>query len=134
MSSNHVHRDVPQTAATETPPGPFLAVIGALSGGLAATACCIVPLALFGLGIGGAWIGTLTALAPYQPLFLGVAALSIGYGYWRMRRDRASTCATDGACARPLSRTFMSIALGAALVLVAAAIGFDIVAPALLGL
>ena len=29
--------------------------------------CCVVPLALFALGVSGAWIANLTQLAPYQP-------------------------------------------------------------------
>ncbi len=39
-----------------------LIAAGGILGALAASSCCIVPLVLFGLGIGGAWIGNLTAL------------------------------------------------------------------------
>ena len=49
---------------------------GGLLGALAASSCCIVPLVLFTLGVGGAWIGNLTALAPYQLLFV---ALTLGF-------------------------------------------------------
>ncbi|MEP2283461.1 MAG: mercuric transporter MerT family protein [Nitratireductor sp.] len=132
MSSKQAHHDMAQLEATGARPGSFWAAVGALSGATAATACCIVPLALFMLGIGGAWIGRLTALAPYQPLFLGVAALSLGYGYWRMRRDRR--CGLDEACARPVPRKFLNAAFATALALVAAALAFDVFAPALLGL
>lgn len=38
----------------------------ALGAGVAASACCTIPLALVSLGIGGAWIGSLTALEPYR--------------------------------------------------------------------
>src|SRR5260370_15646676 len=51
-----------------------LIAAGGILGALAASSCCIVPLVLFGLGIGGAWIGNLTALAPYQPLFVAGTA------------------------------------------------------------
>src|SRR5258708_16920370 len=47
-----------------------LVAAGGILGALAASSCCIVPLILFSLGIGGAWIGNLTALAPYKPLFV----------------------------------------------------------------
>src|SRR5215467_13430664 len=40
-----------------------LAAAGGILGALAASSCCIVPLALFTLGTSGAWIGNLTALA-----------------------------------------------------------------------
>src|SRR5208337_1086739 len=46
------------------------------------SSCCIVPLLLFGLGVSGAWIGTLTRLAPYQPIFVAVTLGCLGYGYW----------------------------------------------------
>lgn len=46
---------------------------GALfAGGLAAilaSTCCLGPLVLVALGFSGAWIGNLTVLEPYRPLF-----------------------------------------------------------------
>ncbi|MCB1719999.1 MAG: mercury transporter MerT, partial [Candidatus Competibacteraceae bacterium] len=33
---------------------------GGILAALAASTCCIIPLALFSLGVGGAWIGKLT--------------------------------------------------------------------------
>lgn len=44
-----------------------LVAAGGVLGALAAASCCIIPLILFSLGIGGAWIGNLTALAPTSP-------------------------------------------------------------------
>ena len=40
---------------------------------LGASSCCVLPLAFFALGVSGAWIGNLTALAPYQPFFVAAA-------------------------------------------------------------
>jgi len=43
-------------------------LITSVGGGLraaAASSCCILPLALFTVGISGAWIANLTALEPY---------------------------------------------------------------------
>ncbi|MGH8032740.1 MAG: mercuric transporter MerT family protein, partial [Luteimonas sp.] len=64
-------------------------VTGGILGALAASSCCIVPLVLFSAGIGGAWIGNLTALTPYKPLFVAGTAGFLGYGfylvYWRRR-------------------------------------------------
>ncbi|MGH6793486.1 MAG: mercuric transporter MerT family protein, partial [Methyloceanibacter sp.] len=100
---------------------------------LAASSCCIVPLALFSLGIGGAWIGNLTALAPYQPIFititLGFLAAGFYLVYLRPKRD----CAAGKACARPLTRRVVKTSLWTATALVAAALAFPYVAPALLG-
>jgi len=42
-----------------------LAAAGGILGALAASSCCIVSLALFTLGISGAWIGNL--ISPRRP-------------------------------------------------------------------
>ncbi|SJM33667.1 mercuric transporter MerT family protein [Mesorhizobium delmotii] len=109
-----------------------LVAIGGIFGALAASSCCIVPLVLFSLGVGGAWIGNLTALAPYKPLFVAGTTGVLGYGfylvYWKPRR----VCAEDAACARPIPNRLVQIALWTATVLVAAAFAFDYVAPLLL--
>jgi len=82
--------------------------------------CCIVPLILFSLGIGGAWIGNLTALAPYKPIFVAGTAGLLGYGfylvYWKPRR----ACAEGAACARPISNRLVQFALWMATALVIA--------------
>jgi mercuric ion transport protein len=75
----------------------LLAAGGAVSA-LAASTCCIAPLALVSVGVSGAWIGGLTALAPYQPLFVAVAVTSIGTGFWLVYRRTPTECAA-GACA-----------------------------------
>ena len=109
-----------------------LAAAGGILGALAASSCCIVPLALFTLGISGAWIGNLTALAPYQPIFVAVTAGCLGIGYYLVYRQPKTACA-DGSCARPLPRQGVKAVLWAATVLVLAAVAFDYLAPVLLG-
>jgi mercuric ion transport protein len=121
-----------RAAIVRTPAG--LAAVGGLLGALAASSCCIVPLALFALGISGAWIGDLTALEPYQPLFLVIAAGSLGVGHYRVYRSRNVDCAEGAACARSLPSRLVSSVLWAATFLVVAAAAFPYVAPALLGI
>jgi mercuric ion transport protein len=106
---------------------------GGILGAVASSSCCIVPLVLFSLGIGGAWIGNLTALAPYQPVFLALTIGLLGYGYWLVYRRPRVACAGDAVCARPLSDRIVKLSLWIATVLVGAAIAFPYVAPALLG-
>jgi mercuric ion transport protein len=94
--------------------GSVLAAVGASS-------CCVLPLALALAGISGAWIGGLTALSPYQPAFLGLGALAVGSGFWRVYRRKRSAC--DGPrCGTPGSRrwTKTGLWLAAGLLLVAA--------------
>ena len=43
-------------------------VAGALAA-IGASVCCVGPLVLLALGIGGAWIANLTALEPLRPWF-----------------------------------------------------------------
>jgi len=106
---------------------------GGLLSALAAMSCCALPLALFALGAGGAWIGNLTALAPYQPLFLLAAVGSIGLGLYRAYGRRRAECAGTGACAQPRRGRLVKTALWLASAMVAAAVAFDVLAPTLLG-
>jgi mercuric ion transport protein len=109
-----------------------LAVVGGLLGAVAASSCCLAPLALFGLGISGAWIGNLTALEPYQPIFLAVAIGLLGVGHYQVYRRPKVACSDAAACARPLPSRLVRLALWTATLLVVAAIAFPYVAPALL--
>ena len=106
-----------------------LLVTGALIGALAASSCRILPVVLFSLGIGGAWIGNLTQLAPYKPYFVVATAGLLGTGYWLVGRSARAACAEDDTCARPLPNRLVKIVLVAATVIVLAAIGFDYIAP-----
>jgi mercuric ion transport protein len=108
----------------------LLAAGGAVSA-LVASTCCIVPLALVSVGISGAWIGSLTALAAYQPLFLAIAVASLGAGFWFVYRPASAVCATGNGSTRTGRRFLTSVLwvkgilwLGATLV--ALAIGVEV--------
>ena len=107
--------------------------MGGLFGALAASSCCVLPLVLFSLGIGGAWLGNLTALAPYQWIFVTITLAFLAAGFYLVYRRPAVACADGEACARPLPNRLIKIALWVATALVAAAMMFPFVAPALLG-
>ncbi len=69
----------------------------AIGAAVAASACCTIPLGLVTLGIGGAWISGLTALAPYRWIFVTVALGALGYaGYneWQLSRRPDCDCET----------------------------------------
>ena len=106
-----------------------LMVAGGLLGALAASFCCILPLTLFCLGVSGAWIGNFTRLAPYQPWFIAATMAFLGYGYWLVYRSSQVACADGEVCARPLPNRIVKAALILATILVAAALGFDLIAP-----
>jgi mercuric ion transport protein len=106
-----------------------LVAAGGVFGALAASSCCIVPLALFGLGISGAWIGNLTQLAPYQPYFIAATVACLGGGYWLRYRASRIACADGDVCARPLPNRIVKTGLVLATTLVIAALAFDFLAP-----
>ena len=110
-----------------------LIAAGGLFGAIGASSCCILPLVLFSLGVGGAWIGNLTALAPYQPIFIVITLGFLGYGFYAVYWKPKKACADGAACARPLPNRVVKTALWTATVLVAVAIVFPYVAPWLLG-
>jgi len=112
--------------------GQTLMAAGGLLGALAASSCCILPVALFSLGISGAWIGNFTQLALYQPYFLAATLVFLGSGYWLVHRASKRACADGEACARPLPNRLVKAALIVATILVVAALGFDFLAPLLL--
>lgn len=102
---------------------PRLLALGGILGALGAASCCFIPFALFLAGVSGAWIGNLTALESYQPIFAGVSLAFIAYGGWRLRRKREIACA-DGYCATPQSDRIAKIGLWTAATLVVLAVGF----------
>ncbi len=109
-----------------------IAAAGGLLGAIAASSCCVAPLALFSLGVSGVWIGNLAALAPYQPIFVIITLGFLGYGYYLVYRKPKAAHAENQACARQSPRRTVKIALWAATVLVAAAMAFPYYAPLLL--
>lgn len=105
-----------------------LIATGGMLGAVLASSCCIGPLALLTLGVSGAWIGNLAALAPYQPLFLAATAGFLGWGFWTVYRKPKVVCEEGGYCASPTSDRVLKVALWAALSLALAAIGVDLFA------
>ena len=67
---------------------------------IGASVCCVGPLVLLALGIGGAWVGSLTAFEPYRPLFIGLTLLFLGLGFRKLYLV-PQVCAPGTACADP---------------------------------
>lgn len=69
----------------------------AISAAIGASVCCTIPLLLVSIGVGGTWIGSLTALAPYRWIFVTVAVGALayaGYNEWRLSRRPDCDCET----------------------------------------
>lgn len=64
---------------------------------IGASVCCVGPLVLLMLGISGAWIGRLTALEPYRPIFAGLTLLFLALAFRNLYLARRA-CAVNDAC------------------------------------
>ncbi|MFC6673505.1 mercuric transporter MerT family protein [Marinobacterium aestuariivivens] len=69
---------------------------------IGASVCCVGPLVLLALGIGGTWIGTLTAMEPYRPFFIVLTLLFLGLAFHKLYLV-PQACTPGAACA--ISRT-----------------------------
>src|SRR5260370_14990322 len=101
------------------------------AGGLAAllaSPCCLGPLVLVALGVSGAWIGNLTVLEPYRPIFIGAALVTLFFARRRIFRP-ASACKPGEVCAIPQVRTAYKLIFWIVVVLVLIALGFPYVLP-----
>ena len=101
---------------------------GGLAAAALASSCCILPLALVSLGLGGVWVGKLTALAPYQPVFLAAAAALIGTGLWRAYRKPAF-CVPGSLCGKPAATRTTKIVLWTGAFVAASAASVNVVVP-----
>ena len=67
---------------------------------IGASLCCVAPLLLVSLGLGGAWLATLTQLEPLRPVFAILALVLLALAWHRLYR-RAVVCVPGQACADP---------------------------------
>lgn len=72
-------------------------IAGALAA-IGASVCCVGPLVLLALGIGGTWIGSLTAMEPYRPFFVGLTLLFLGLAFRKLYLV-PKVCAPGTPCA-----------------------------------
>jgi mercuric ion transport protein len=112
---------------TQTQGGRGALVTGGIAAILAST-CCLGPLVLVMLGVSGAWIGSLAALEPYRPVFIGVAVLALAFAWRRIYRPVAD-CRPGEVCAVPQVRTTYRVLFWVVAALVAIALVFPYLAP-----
>ena len=93
-------------------------LVGSILAAIGASICCVGPLVLLALGVSGAWIGSLTALEPYRPIFIGLTLLFLGLAFYRLYLARP-VCTPGSACANPrmLKRQRLTFWMVAVLVL-----------------
>lgn len=112
-------------------PRPRTGRLPLIAGGAAAilaSACCLGPLVLVVLGLGGAWVGQLAGLAPYRPIFIGVSVVAMFFAWHQIFRP-AQDCQPDGVCAAPDVKTAYKAVFWAVSILILLALVFPYLLP-----
>jgi mercuric ion transport protein len=75
-------------------------LVAGVLGAIGASVCCVGPLVLLTLGIGGAWVGNLTAFEPYRPYLMVATLVFLGVAFRRLYLV-PPVCEPGKACAEP---------------------------------
>lgn len=100
---------------------------------LGASTCCVLPLVLVSVGVGGAWVAQLRELERFQWIFIALALAAFGFAFYRLYLRPAIACAPGTACALPATRRRQRIAFWVTLVSAKALVLSPFYAPYLLG-
>ena len=104
------------------------ALVASVLAAIGASVCCVGPLVLLALGIGGTWVGSLTAMEPYRPIFIGLTLLFLGLAFRRLYLVPPS-CALGASCADPLTLRRQRLTFWLVAVLLAGLIALAWLAP-----
>jgi len=91
-------------------------LVAGILAAIGASVCCVGPLVLLTLGVGGAWIGNLTAFEPYRPLFIGLTLLFLALAFRKLYLV-PQACAPGTPCADPRATKRQRLALWSVAVL-----------------
>lgn len=77
------------------------ALMAAGTSGLFASACCIGPLVLAAIGLGGVSASVVAVFEPLRPAFIVIALAALGFAGWKIYRRPVAECELGTACAQP---------------------------------
>lgn len=100
-------------------------------GGIAALlvgACCVAPLALVAIGLGGAWLANFAAFTPYRPLFAAITLTCLAFAWRRIYRP-AGVCKPGETCAVPTVKRIYKIGFWTVAALLVVMFSFPYIAP-----
>lgn len=80
--------------------GTKASLIAAVIAAITASLCCVGPLVLLMLGIGGAWVSTLTQLEFLRPLGIAITLLFLFIVFWKLHVT-PNKCDIDKPCGTP---------------------------------
>lgn len=73
------------------------AMIAAILTGIGASLCCVAPLLLISIGLGGAWLANLSVLEPVRPLFIILSLAFVGFAFYKLYLT-PKECRSGTAC------------------------------------
>ena len=105
-------------------------LIGGVVAAVAASLCCVGPLVLVMLGIGGAWVSNLAVLEPLRPYFLAAAVIFLVIAGRKIYgAPSAASCTPGSLCAMPQINRVYKIIFWIVTILIGLAIAFPYIAP-----
>jgi mercuric ion transport protein len=79
--------------------GPGWGLVGAVVSAVGASICCVGPLLLLALGIGGAWVGNLTAMEKYRSFWTAATLIFLGLAFLKVyRKPKKEACCPEDVC------------------------------------
>ena len=105
----------------------WIAVSGGLVGAIAASACCVLPLVLLWVGISGAWIANLTALAAYHGYIIAGSFSLLAAGFYFIYVRSEQKCEESEVCSKPLPGKLIKLSFWFAVIMISIATVFPYV-------
>lgn len=107
-------------------------LIGAVLAAAAASVCCVGPLVLLGLGVSGAWIGTLSSFEPFRPYLIILTLILLGYAFYQIyRKPKPVECPSGSHCTHTNSDRINKITLWTVTLLVLGLLSVPYLTPVL---
>lgn len=75
-------------------------LIGGTVAAIVASVCCVGPLVLVTLGVGGSWVAQLTQFEAVRPIFIGLTLIFLGLAFHRLYTS-PQVCEPGASCADP---------------------------------
>ncbi len=110
--------------------GSKVGLIGGALAAIGASVCCLGPLVLVSIGVGGAWISNLKLFAPYFWVFILAALGFMGFAWHKIyRAPAAAQCEPGTLCAVPQTNRVYRVMFWVVSALVLLALAFPYFVP-----
>ena len=103
-------------------------LIASVLAAVGASVCCVGPLLLLSVGIGGAWVGSLTRFESFRPYLIAATLAFLAIAFYRLYFT-PQVCEPGKACADPLVRQRQRIIFWASSVLIVGLLAAPALAP-----